>query len=172
MKTPRAYPIYMITKTVAAVPAGLLQYGDAINNSPFFIEDLYVDTYQARIEDWERSPLTNEMDPNGNQWLYYVFTWSIELNQQDTVGQNADGAPVGAQCGWLVQYLDAGFRCFRSGGGTLKKYNILDDSTPPQPVTSPALLNGGGGQLASGSDPYYRIRHGYYEIDFNLFPLA
>jgi hypothetical protein len=172
IELPRGYPVFIITKNVAAVPAGLLQYGDAINAAPFFIEDVFVDTYQARIDDWERSALTSEIDSTGNEWQYFVFTWSIELNQQDTIGQNVDGAPPGAPSGWLVQYLDAGYRCFRSGGGTLKKYNILDDSTPPQPITSVALLNGGGGQLASGSDPYYRIRHGYYEVDFNLFPLS
>ncbi len=171
IELPRGYPLYVITKNVAATPAAFMLDGDAINSYPFFIEDLYVAEYQARIDDWDRSDLQFENDIDGNLWEYYVLTWTIELNLFD-VDPNTGGPG-----GWLVVYLDQGLRQLRYVAGvgvTNKRYNILDDSVPPQPITSPALLDGAGRTLTNPTTdtPKYITRHGYFEVDFNDFPLV
>jgi hypothetical protein len=161
----RGYPIYQITKNVAYAPPAFAVNGDCINSVPFFIENQFVDTYQARIEDWDRSELKDETDINGNLWQYYVLTWSIELNLVEVDNQ---GAPTG----WLVVYLNQGLRCRRSPD-RVHKFNIMDDSTPPQPITSPAQLDLNGFQITNptSATATYITRHGYFEADFNEFPL-
>ncbi len=80
IELPRGFPQYIITKNVAEVPAPFLLKGDAINSQPFFVEDLYVDRYQARIVDWNRSEKMLEIDLYGNEWEYYVLNWVMELD--------------------------------------------------------------------------------------------
>lgn len=164
----RSYPVAVITKNVAATPAFFLTLGDAINSVPFFIEDLYVDTHQAKLDDWDRTELQIETDLNGALWLFYTLTWSCEINTDPGPATNPGSG------GWLVNVLDAGMQARRSGAGAGNKFKILDNSTPPQPITTPALLDGQGFQLQnpSASTAKYRTFHGFAEVDFNQFPLV
>ena len=161
-ETPRGRPLITISKNVGFIPPGLSTYGDGINSLPFMCQGETFDQYTARIDDWDMSELKTETDPTGVPWQYYVFTWSFEIDTEE---------------GWKGSLLDCGFRERRAGGDGISKFNILDQATPPNPVSSPALLDGNGyslvsqGIVESADNAVYLPFDFYYETDFNQFPL-
>jgi hypothetical protein len=115
-----------IEKNVPAVPTFILSYTDAINSDSFTIQGMTVSQHVAKIMDLDISDLQTEGD-----FGFYVFTYSLEFRPET----------------WKYKPLDQGFRTIEFGG--LRQ--ILDDATPPRPVTTPRLLDGNGRSLDNPS---------------------
>lgn len=115
-----------IEKNVPAVPTFILQYTDAINSDSFTIQGMPVAEHVAKIMDLDISDRQTEGD-----FGFYVFTYSLEFRPET----------------WKYKPLDQGFRY--KDGADIKQ--IMDDHTPPRPITSPKLLDGSGGILNSPS---------------------
>lgn len=167
-EVPRGRPVIVITKNIGFIPANLSLYGDGINSTPFMCQGETFDSYSCRIDDWDLSEWKTETDANGVLWGYYTFTWSFEVNT-DPPSNTIGGVYSG---GWRAALLNAGYRCYRAGG-SIKKFQIYDNGTPPQPIQSPALLDAQGFLLDSpspSSATYVPFRF-FYEFDFNNYPL-
>lgn len=139
--------VVTITKNVVAVPSVILEYTDAINASSFTIQGIGIDTRVAKIVDLDIGDLQIECD-----FEYYVFTFSLEFRPET----------------WKLKPLDQGYR-YKSG--TSRK-QIMDDSTPPRPITSPKLLNGSGAVLPdpTTANAVFLSYDVYNEKDFSILP--
>src|SRR5262249_3176673 len=91
-------------------------------------------------------PILSDMEYNPVCGFYYVVTYEFEINFD----------------GWAKSILDQGLRVLDSG--TNKQKPAVDENG--QAVTSPVLLDGGGGQLDPRSTPVYLEYVVYAEVDF------
>jgi len=169
VELPRSHLVCVITKNVAGPPPFFNVDGDVINTDPFQVTDelgntLFVDTHQAKVDDCDLSDIESETSTFGFTYLFYVLTWSFEVNREPP--SNGVGG------GWRLSQLNQGFRARRPG--TTNAYNILDNSTPPQPISAPALLDSTGYVLQnpSADNAVYLEFQGFNEMDFNSFPLS
>ena len=138
-----------ITKNVESVPTSILIYTDAINANSFQIQGMAVNQYVAKIVDLEISELQTEGD-----FEYYTFTYALEFRPHEL---------------WHpFKVLDQGTRYM--DGSAMKV--IMDDATPPRPVSSPRLLDGLGGVLGSPSPTtaVYRDFSIYIARNFLILP--
>ncbi len=149
----KGYLVCSITKNVAGPPIWYGVDGDVINSDPFVVVDelgsaVYVDSCQAKVDECDLSDVQSETSNFGFNYLFYVLNWSFEINREPP-----PATYPGGKGGWHLSLLNQGFRARRSsgGGGTAGIYNILDNSTPPQPISSPALLDRAGYLLANPS---------------------
>lgn len=168
----RGHLVCAITKNVASPPAFMGVDGDVINSDPFIVIDelgssIYVDSCQAKVDECDLSDIQSERDSFGINYLFYTLNWSFEINREPPPVSNPGG-----KGGWRLALLNQGFRARRPGGQ--QTYNILDNSTPPQPISSPALLDSTGYILANPSPDtaVYLEFQAYYEMDFNFFPIS
>lgn len=138
-----------ITKNVKAVPNYILEYTDAINSNGFQIQGIAVGSEVAKIMELDISDEQTEGD-----FSFFVFTYTLEFRPET----------------WVLAELDQGLRKL-SGGGS-QQIAILDDATPPRPVTSPKLLNGSGATLTNPSpnNAVYREFDVYEPKDFTILP--
>lgn len=120
----RSHWVAMIRKNVTAVPAAILGYDNPVNSKGFTIQGLTVAPKVAKLLDIEISDLQVE-----GEYEFYTFDYALEFRP----------------AGWNLKPLDQGYR-YKSGSD---RKNILDNSTPPRPVTSPRLLDGAGNVLAN-----------------------
>lgn len=136
-----------IQKNLASVPSWIIDYTDAVNASSFTFAGLSVGARVAKIMSIEISDLQTDNDID-----FYVFSYTLEFRPET----------------WDLKILDQGLRYKVS---TSRK-QILDDSTPPRPITSPKLLDGSGGILASPSPStaVYKTFYVYNEKDFGVLP--
>lgn len=139
--------IATIEKNVAIVPSVILSYTDAINSNGFTISGISVSPEVAKIVDLDISDQQQEGD-----YLYHVFTYGLEFRPE----------------GWKLKPLDQGFR-YKSGSD---RKNILDNSTPPRPITSPKLLDGSGAVLSNPTttNAVFLEYDVYNDKDFSILP--
>lgn len=158
MEVKRSKWLCTIIKNVAGVPPQIISFADGVNSAAFMVQGLSIPPLAARLDEINISELQEEVDGTGEHWQYFVFSWSFELELIKD---------------WRLRPLDCGFRANIPGDGT-KRQMILDDNQPPQPVSSPALLDGNGYKLAnpSRSNAVFLSFVGYPEIDLNAFPLS
>lgn len=143
-----AYWTFRVKKNVADVPTFILDYENAVNNAAFTIRGLTIGQYEAKISGIRIGELKIEGD-----YQYFEFSYQIERRREK----------------WIpLKVLDQGVR-FKSG---TDRKQIMDNSTPPRPVTSPRLLDGAGAVL---SDPTpatakYQEFTVYYARNFSVLP--
>jgi len=87
-------------------------------------------------------PITGELEYNPVCGFYYVVTYEFEIDPN----------------GWKKLILDQGLRLI---DGTKQKPAV---DVNGQPVTSPVLLDGMGGQLATGATPVF--------LEFDVYPVS
>jgi hypothetical protein len=114
--------IVTIQKNLAAVPAWILDYQDAVNSDSFSVDGFSIGVGKAKMQSVAVAPKESR-----NSISFYPVTFTICL-QRD---------------GWKLEPLDCGFR-FKSGNQ--RKVAVSDDATSP---STPVLLNGSGGVLAN-----------------------
>jgi hypothetical protein len=144
----RAYWTVSVAKNVADVPTFILDYENAVNNAAITIGGVVIGQHEAKLSDIEISELKIEGD-----YQYFEFSYTLERRREK----------------WIpFRVLDQGLR-FKDGAN---RKHIMDQSTPPRPVSSPRLLNGSGAVL---SDPtpdnaVYRDFTVYYARNFSVLP--
>jgi len=163
---PRSRWVVTITKNVLQVPAAVLLYADGVNSTQFIVQGIAVPTGAAKVQDISVSEQQAGYDANGNTVLYYVFTWSFEM-------ELLNFRKNGSSAGWQLQPLDQGYRC-KDPNDASKRINITTNDVPKQLISSPALLDGNGNQVAnpSTSSGVFLAFDVFLKFDFNSFPLA
>ncbi len=136
-----------IQKNVASVPTSILEYTDATNDSPFVLQGISIPARVARIMSIEISDLQSRANVE-----FYVLTYTLEFRPET----------------WALKILDQGLR-YKDGS---YRKQIVDDSTPPRPVTSPMLLNGSGAVIGNPAPDtaVFLTFHHYPEKDFGILP--
>lgn len=137
-----------VTANVSDVPSYILDYEDAVNNASITLGGISVAQYTAKIDEIDISELKIE-----GEYEYYEFTYTLEMRREK----------------WIpIKILDQGMR-FKDGSN---RKQIVDNSTPARPVSSPRLLNGSGAVLSdpSPSTAVYLDKTVYYAKPFNVLP--
>lgn len=137
-----------VTKNVADVPSYILDYEDAVNNAAITLGGISIAQYTAKIDELDISELKIEGD-----YEYYEFTYTLEFRREK----------------WQpLKVLDQGMR-FKSGSD---RKQIMDNSTPARPVSSPRLLDGAGAVLSNPTPAtaVYRDFTVYYAKSFTVLP--
>jgi hypothetical protein len=136
-----------INKNVAGIPIEIVEYDKAVNDSAFYIQGIYVGPYVARLASVEIGELATE-----NEYYYFPFTCTLEFRSET----------------WNVKPLQQGYN-YKSGS---ERKVILDDSTPPRPVTSPRLLAEDGSLLdnPTPATAVYGDFEVYDPLDFSILP--
>lgn len=139
----------MVTKNLAAVPLWFLAYQDAINSVPFELDGVPLGARQAKMQAIEISSWQYR-----DQIPYRVVAMSIATTKGD----------------FRHRELDRGFNEKVTGTPTERQKCRTDKG---EEVTSPAMLDGNGYQLAdpSPSNAVALTFDGYDELDFNNLPL-
>lgn len=143
-----AYWTFRVKKNVADVPTYILDYENAVNNAAFTIRGLSIGQYEAKISGIRIGELKIEGD-----YQYFEFSYTLERRREK----------------WIpLKVLDQGLR-YKSG--TDRKH-IMDQSTPPRPVTSPRLLDGAGAVLSdpTPNNAKYQEFTVYYARNFSVLP--
>lgn len=137
-----------VTKNVAAVPQFILDYDNAINTNSFSIQGVSVAQFVAKLMDIDIGEVQTEGD-----FVFLVFTYSMEFRPDEL---------------WGLSELDQGMR-FKSGND---RKQILDNSSPPRPITTPKLLDGNGAVLSNPTPEtaVFRDFDVYKERDFSVLP--
>jgi hypothetical protein len=143
-----AYWTFRVKKNVADIPTWILDYENAVNNAAFTIRGLSVGQYEAKISNIRVGDLKIEGD-----YQYFEFTYQMERRREK----------------WIpLKILDQGLR-YKSEAN---RKHIMDNSTPPRPVSSPRLLDGAGNVLADPTpeNAKYREFTVYYARNFSVLP--
>jgi hypothetical protein len=143
-----AYWTFRVKKNVADIPTWILDYENAVNNAAFTIRGLSVGQYEAKISNIRVGDLKIEGD-----YQYFEFTYQMERRREK----------------WIpLKILDQGLR-YKSEAN---RKHIMDNSTPPRPVSSPRLLDGSGNVLADPTpdNAKYREFTVYYARNFSVLP--
>lgn len=120
--------IVSIEKNVTGIPADIINYTDATNQNSFSIQGVGIGAEVAKLTEVSLSERKSEQV--GDDTVYfYTFGYSLELRPET----------------WKLKVLNQGYRY--KTGSSIKQ--ILDDSTPPRPVTTPKLLTSAGAVLSS-----------------------
>jgi hypothetical protein len=144
----QAFWTFRVKKNVADLPTWILDYENAVNNSAITIRGLSLPQYTAKLSNIRVGDLKIEGDYN-----YFEFSYIVEVRRDK----------------WIpLKVLDQGLR-FKDG--TNRKH-IMDNSTPPRPVSSPRLLNGSGAVLSdpTPTNAVYREFTVYYARNFSILP--
>ena len=144
----QAFWTFRVKKNVADLPTWILDYENAVNNSAITIRGLSLPQYTAKLSNIRVGDLKIEGD-----YQYFEFSYIVEVRRDK----------------WIpLKVLDQGLR-FKSG--TDRKH-IMDNSTPPRPVSSPRLLNGSGAVLSdpTPTNAVYREFTVYYARNFSILP--
>lgn len=115
-----------IKKNVASLPASLINYAGAVNETSFYLQNLYVGPRVAKVMDLDIPPHQFQ-----NGILFFPFTVQLEFRAET----------------WNLKPLQQGWN-YKDGSN---RKQIVDDSTPPRPVSSQRLLDASGGLLANPS---------------------
>lgn len=142
-----------ISKNVPQVPAFILDYTDAVNETAFTIQGLVVEAKVAKIMAIEISDVKTEQ-VGDNEIEYYEFSYTLEFRPGDVDGNDT----------WdPIRILDAGLR---DDAGNAFQVNGKD-------VSSPVPMDGLGERLTSpGPDTaQYQLFHVYPLRQFgNVLP--
>ena len=144
----QAFWTFRVKKNVADLPTWILDYENAVNNSAITIRGLSLPQYTAKLSNIRVGDLKIEGD-----YQYFEFSYIVEVRRDK----------------WIpLKVLDQGLR-FKDG--TNRKH-IMDNSTPPRPVSSPRLLNGSGAVLSdpTPTNAVYREFTVYYARNFSILP--
>jgi hypothetical protein len=144
----RAYWTVSVSKNVADVPVWILDYENGVNNAAITIGGVVIGQHEAKLSDIEISELKIEGD-----YQYFEFSYTLERRREK----------------WIpFKVLDQGLR-FKSGSD---RKHIMDQSTPPRPVSSPRLLDGSGAVLSNPTpdNAVYRDFTVYYARNFSVLP--
>jgi hypothetical protein len=142
------YWTFRVKKNVADIPTYLLDYENAVNNAAFTIRGLSIGQYEAKLSNIRVGDLKIEGD-----YQYFEFSYTMERRREK----------------WIpLKVLDQGLR-FKSEAN---RKHIMDNSTPPRPVTSPRLLDGNGAVLSdpTPTNAKYREFTVYYARNFSVLP--
>jgi hypothetical protein len=142
------YWTFRVKKNVADIPTYLLDYENAVNNASFTIRGLSIGQYEAKLSNIRVGDLKIEGD-----YQYFEFSYTMERRREK----------------WIpLKVLDQGLR-FKSEAN---RKHIMDNSTPPRPVTSPRLLDGNGAVLSdpTPTNAKYREFTVYYARNFSVLP--
>lgn len=123
-------------------PQYAILWKDTLNKKVFFGFDPHTVKMTMPTGDLEYNPICG---------FFYVVTYEFEVNPD----------------GWRKRILDQGIRTL-DGSGNVSPAVDHDGNA----VTSPVLLDGSGGQLASGDDPFYLEYDVYNEADFEVLSLS
>lgn len=151
LEVDRSHWTCTITANVPDVPSYILDYEDAVNNSAITIGGIVAAQYTAKIDEIDISELKIEGD-----YEYYEFTYTLEFRREKWVP---------------LKVLDQGMRAAPSFGSS-DRVQIMDNKTPPRPVSSPVLLNGSAGVLVDPSPEtaVYNDHTVYYARPFGILP--
>jgi hypothetical protein len=144
----RAYWTVSVSKNVPDVPTFILDYENAVNNAAITIGGVVIGEHEAKLSDIEISELKIEGD-----YQYFEFSYTLERRREK----------------WIpFKVLDQGLR-FKSGSD---RKHIMDQSSPPRPVSSPRLLDGSGAVLSNPTpdNAVYREFTVYYARNFSVLP--
>jgi len=144
----RAYWTVSVSKNVADVPVWILDYENGVNNAAITIGGVVIGQHEAKLSDIEISELKIEGD-----YQYFEFSYTLERRREK----------------WIpFKVLDQGLR-FKAGSD---RKHIMDQSTPPRPVSSPRLLDGSGAVLSNPTpdNAVYRDFTVYYARNFSVLP--
>lgn len=96
----------------------------------------------------------------------WKYRYTVHLKLKSNLVK-IEGAKESTDIGWDVAVVDAGMREKDAQTGKKKLIRTADkESGTPCVVTSPALLNGNGGQLAADAEPYIFRFMAYKRSDF------
>ena len=96
----------------------------------------------------------------------WKYRYTVHLKLKSNIVK-IEGAKESTDIGWDVAVVDAGMREKDAQTGKKKLIRTADkESGTPCVVTSPALLNGNGGQLAADAEPYIFRFMAYKRSDF------
>lgn len=118
--------VISLVRNVAAYPAWVLSYQDAVNSDTFTVRGI---TYAVGVGKVQSVSLSDAQIRNG----YPFYTLEVLIHLQKN--------------GWILQPLDAGFREIGYGGDLINILNQGDDERPSAPVP----LDGDGHALANPS---------------------
>lgn len=100
-------------------------------------------TWLCKGARWSREVLQND----GVNMVYYRVTWEFNFNPRT----------------WNYQFNSIGYQELKGG----KLVDIMNDETPPQPISEPRALGPTGAALPPGAEPAQVIYHPHAEIDFS-----
>lgn len=122
------FPNWTVTiqKNVAAIPTSIINFAGAVNESSFYLQNVYVGPRVAKVMDLDIPPHAFQ-----NDILFFPVTYQLEFK-----AETWDLTPL--QQGW--NYKD----------GTDRKQIVTDD-TPPRPVSTQRLLDSSGALLTNPS---------------------
>ncbi len=152
-----------VTKLIPhTVPNWFLNMPGRVNNSPFVIDGLQVQTGCARLVGARVGKKQRE-----NGYPYRELKLVIEFRRPRSPRFAGEFIPPP----FILELLDQGYNK-RSLSGVLTR--ITDSSNPPRPVPQPVPLNGAGGVLTNPALATVKYRcHKIYETDdFSKLPLA
>lgn len=144
----QAFWTFRVKKNVADLPTWILDYENAVNNSAITIRGLSIPQHTGKLSNIRVGDLKIEGD-----YQYFEFSYTLEVRRDK----------------WIpLKVLDQGLR-FKD---ETNRKHIMDNSTPPRPVTSPRLLNGSGAVLSdpTPSNAVYREFTVYYARNFSILP--
>lgn len=143
-----------IQKNVAAVPQVIIDYTDAINESPFTIQGVSVGPKVAKIMSIEISD-SQFAQAGGDEIEYVTFTYALEFRPET----------------WQLKLLDQGYRQ-KDPNDSTKRIAIKDDATPARDISHPWPLNGSGAKLTNPtpSTAVKRTHNVLAAKDFSILP--
>ena len=133
---------------LADLPTWILDYENAVNNAAITIRGLSIPQYTGKLSNIRVGDLKIEGD-----YQYFEFSYTLEVRRDK----------------WIpLKILDQGLR-YKSGAD---RKHIMDQSTPPRPVSSPKLLDGSGGVLSdpTPNNAVYKEFTVYYARNFSILP--
>lgn len=153
--------VAVVTKNVASVPVWLLDYQGAVNDNTF-----EVDGVTAEVGSCLMGPIRISGKQTENGFTFRTLQMPLHFRSRRDLVTGETEAPEA----WKLEILDQGLR-YKSG---TNRKNIMDDSTPPQPVTTPVPLDGNGGKIAnpSASNLSYLTFDIHKRRNFSLLPLS
>lgn len=151
--------IATVQVNLTSVPAWILSYQNAINNSAITIGGLAVGQYKAKMQNIRVS----ERKYRGST-AYYELTFDVHLNK-DT---------------WIYRPVDNGLRYLATipnestsdSDDTIVALKNIVNPGDQQEVTTPVLLDGNGGIVTdpTPANAVYLEYHIYPELDFTALP--
>lgn len=147
-----------ITKNYATYDAlEYLRFKNTVNSAPWF------GLPRGRV--WCRKIKGKRSFESGIFFWPTVFEFLVRVHLDETVDDLSD--PDVSKDAWAERVLDRGYMELNGGGDPVH----MRDLRTGAPVSTPQLLDGSGGRLATGDDPVFLKFHLKREIDFNLLPL-
>lgn len=146
--------VLRVTRNEAANPVFLAQsYANAVNSDTFLGAGAgYVKAKPVRA--------VRQTKRLKDGFLQVYWRCSYEFHFKDPTGDET----------WDLELLDQGYRTLGDSGDGVERYSQVLDSAD-LPLAKPVLLDGSGGELASGAEPKFRNFKAYRRKSFAAFNL-